>query len=106
MGTLFYGNARTPIEIEDRALSHLKFVILAKLRRNEGFGFSWAKGVEQGSGRSTVWMSPSIPLQFDFSDPARPALNRAWLEALTQQAATSGGLMLLDEPGDTTDEAV
>lgn len=106
MGTLFYGNARTPIEIEDRALAHLKFVILSKLRRNEGFGFSWSKGVDIGSGRSTVWISPSIPLQFDFTEASRPPLNRAWLEALTQQAATSGGLILVDEPTESDPDGV
>lgn len=98
MGTLYYGNARTPIEIEDRALAHLKFVILSKLRRNEGFGFSWAKGVDSGSGRSTVWVAPPIPLEFEFAESTRPLLNRAWLEALNQQASTSGGLVLVDEP--------
>lgn len=104
MGTLYYGNARTPIQIEDRALAHLKFVILSKLRRNEGFGFSWSKGIDVGSGRSTVWVAPSIPLQFDFDEPARPALNRAWLEALNRQAATSGGLTLVDEPAESETE--
>jgi hypothetical protein len=98
VGTLYYGNARTPIEIEDRALAHLKFVILSKLRRNEGFGFSWSKSVAAGSGRSTVWVAPPIPLEFDFSEPARPPLNRAWLESLNQQASTSGGLVLVEEP--------
>ena len=106
MGTLYYGNARTPIEIEDRALAHLKFVILSKLRRNEGFGFSWSKGVDVGSGRSTVWIAPSIPLQFDFDEPARPSLNRAWLELLTQQAATSGGLTVVDEPAEPGDDGL
>ncbi len=98
MGTLYYGDARTPIEIEDRALAHLKMVILAKLRRNEGFGFSWTKGLSEGSGRATVWLSPSIPLHFEFSGSRQPNLNRAWLEALTQQAATAGGLSVLEEP--------
>jgi len=98
MGTLYYGTARTPIEIEDRALAHLKFVMLSKLRRNEGFGFSWAKPSEAGSGRSTVWISPSVALQFDFAGAHRPPLNRAWLESLTLQAATSAGLTLLEEP--------
>lgn len=100
MGTLYYGSARTPIEIEDRALAHLKFVVLAKLRRNEGFGFSWAKAPEAGSGRSTVWISPSVPLQFEFAEGRRPLLNRAWLEVLTQQASTSAGLTLVEEPAE------
>lgn len=98
MGTLYYGNARTPIEIEDRALAHVKFVILAKLRRNEGFGFSWATPPSAGSGRSTIWISPSVPLQFEFGDNHQPLLNRDWLEVLNQQAATSGGLTVVDEP--------
>lgn len=98
MGTLYYGDSRTPIEIEDRALAHLKFVILAKLRRNEGFGFSWVKPVSEGSGRATVWLHPSIPLVFEFNGNRMPSLNRAWLEALTQQAATGGGLSIMEEP--------
>ena len=100
MGTLYYGNARTPIEIDDRALAHLKFVMLAKLRRNEGFGFSWATPPSAGSGRSTVWISPSVALQFEFAESRQPLLNRAWLESLTQQGSTSGGLTLVDEPDD------
>lgn len=54
MGTLYYGDSRVPIEIEDRALAHVKLVILAKLRRGEGFGFSWNYGADGGGGRSTV----------------------------------------------------
>lgn len=107
MGTLYYGDARVPIEVEDRALAHVKFVILAKLRRNEGFGFSWMKPLSEGSGRGTVWLHPSIPLHFEFSGSRSPNLNRAWLELLTQQAATSGGLTLVEEPANepgSTDE--
>lgn len=98
MGTLYYGDARIPIPIDDRALSHLRFVILTKLRRGESFGFSWTKSVAEGSGRSTVWIHPAVPLHFEFDGSRSASLNRHWLEALTQQAATSGGLMLVDEP--------
>ena len=98
MGTLYYGDARVAIPIDDRALSHLRFVILTKFRRNEGCGFSWAKTASDGSGRSTIWLHPSIPLQFEFDGGRNPSLNRAWLENLTQQAATSGGLILTEEP--------
>ena len=98
MGTLYYGDARVAIPIEDRALSHLRFVILAKFRRGESFGFSWATPPEETDGRSTVWLHPSIPLQFDFDDSRAPELNRLWLEALTQQAASNVGLVLSEEP--------
>jgi hypothetical protein len=103
---LLYGDSRTPIEIDDRALAHLRFVMLAKLRRGEGFGFSWSHGSAHGGGRSTVWMHPSIPLQFEFDGSRSPALNRAWLEVLTQVAATSGGLSLVDEPANIPAEPV
>jgi len=98
LGTLFYGDSRVPIPIDDRALSHLRFVILTKLRRGEAFGFTWTKSVAEGSGRSTVWMHPSVPLHFEFDGNRNASLNRHWLEALTQQAATSGGLTLIEEP--------
>lgn len=98
MGTLFYGDARVAIPVDDRALSHLRFVVLTKFRRGESFGFSWAKTPSEGSGRSTVWLHPSIPVQFEFEGSRSPSLNRLWLESLTQQAATSGGLTLTEEP--------
>ena len=93
------------ITIDDRALTHLRFVILTKFRRGESFGFSWAKSASEGSGRSTVWLHPSIPLQFEFDGSRSPSLNRQWLEDLTRQAATSGGLVVTEEPKqDATDD--
>jgi len=98
LGTLYYGDARVAIPIDDRSLTHLRFVILTKFRRGESFGFSWAKSAGEGSGRSTVWLHPSIPLQFEFEGSRSPSLNRQWLEELTRQAATSGGLVVTEEP--------
>lgn len=98
MGTLYYGDSRVAIPVDDRALAHLRFVILTKFRRGESFGFSWAKSPGEGSGRSTVWLHPSIPLQFEFEGSRSPSMNRRWLEDLTRQAATSGGLVVTEEP--------
>lgn len=98
MGTLYYGDSRLAVPIDDRALTHLRFVILAKFRRGESFGFSWVKTANEGSGRSTIWLHPSIPLQFEFEGSRPPSLNRQWLEELTRQAATSGGLVITEEP--------
>ena len=109
MGTLYYGDARVPISVDDRALAHLRFVVLTKFRRGEAFGFSWVKAATEGSGRSTVWLHPSVALQFEFEGSRSPSLNRLWLESLTQQASTTGGLTLTEEPrqeaGENADEA-
>ena len=95
MGTIYYGGSATPIHIEDRALAHLKVVIAAKLRRGESFNVSWHHADDEDPGRSTIWVSPSIPLRFVFDDPEPPELSRAWLEELANSANSSGGITLL-----------
>ena len=98
MGTLYYGDAATPIEIDDRALAHVKVVIATKLRRGESFTLSWTHGPDQEVGRSTVWLHPSIPLRFVFDEPEPALLSRSWIEALANSANSSGGLLLVEEP--------
>lgn len=95
MGTLFYGSQSTPIEISDRALAHLKAVIVAKLRRGEAFTLSFRH--EDGSGRSTIWLSSAIPLRFSFEEVQRPELNTQWLEELAESANLLGGITLVPE---------
>ncbi|MGG7463599.1 MULTISPECIES: hypothetical protein [unclassified Plantibacter] len=96
MGYLVYG-AGAEYEIEDRALAHLKVVIGSKLRRQEGFFMSWVNEPDQGSGRVSIWLSPSIPLQFRFFGSRAPELNRAWLEVLADTSHTPRGLQLIPE---------
>lgn len=98
VGTLYYGDVATPIEIEDRALAHVKVVIATKLRRGESFTLSWTHGPDQEVGRSTVWLHPSIPLRFVFDEPEPALLSRSWIEALATSANSSGGLMIVPEP--------
>ncbi|MDT0116943.1 hypothetical protein Q9R20_08055 [Microbacterium sp. PRF11] len=98
MGTLYYGDVATPIDIEDRALAHVKVVIATKLRRGESFTLSWTHGPDQEVGRSTVWLHPSIPLRFVFDEPEPALLSRSWIEALANSANSSGGLLLVPEP--------
>ncbi|MEE2815654.1 DUF7882 family protein [Microbacterium sp. nov. GSS16] len=97
MGMLFYGASPDPIEIEDRALAHLKVVIATKLRRNESFTLSWQHPHLNPTGRSTIWLHPSIPLRFVFDEPVTPQLSAEWIAALANSASTSGGLCLLPE---------
>ncbi|MFZ4894239.1 hypothetical protein ACL9RL_07300 [Plantibacter sp. Mn2098] len=96
MGYLIYG-AGAEYEIEDRALAHLKVVIGSKLRRQESFFLNWANEPDQGSGRLSLWLSPSIPLQFRFFGSRAPELNRAWLEVLSDTAHTPNGLQIVPE---------
>lgn len=96
MGSLYYG-ASAPIQIEDRALAHLKVVVATKLRRNESFTLTWKHPEGQSQGRSTVWLHPSIPLRFVFDQPDAPELSRRWIEDLAHSANSSGGILLVDE---------
>jgi hypothetical protein len=98
VGTLYYGDSRHPISIDDRSLAHVKIVIINKLRRNESFSFSWAHA--DRNGRSTIWLSPAIALHFEFEGGRAPALNRHWLEQLAQVASSTAGLVLSDEPSE------
>ena len=96
MGRLVYGNSELTVEIEDRALAHLQIVIVAKLRRNEGFLFTWTN--EPGDGRHGIWLHQAIPLHFDFDSADYAQINRQWLESLTVSASSAGGLRIVEEP--------
>jgi hypothetical protein len=98
VGTLIYGNTGLQVEFDDRVLAHLQIVIVAKLRRNEGFPFTWRDPAVIGDGRSTIWLHASIPLQFKFTVGDLPSVNRSWLEVLTMTSNTAAGLRIVEEP--------
>jgi len=81
VGTLYYGGSATPIDIEDRALAHLKVVIATKLRRNESFTLSWRHRDDEPQGRSTIWLQPSIPSRFVFDEPEPAELSEPGLQS-------------------------
>lgn len=93
MGSLFYGDDRDPIEIEDRLLAHVKVVMSTKLRRNESFTLSW-RHASGATGRSTIWVQPSIPLRFVFDSPDAETLDPALLTSLANSANSSGGMSI------------
>ena len=99
VGTIYYGGDASAIDIEDRALAHLKVVIATKLRRRESFFFSWRDTQKVGDGRSSIWLDPGIPLYFKYSGGRVPTINREWLAELTTSSNSSSGLVLTDEPG-------
>ena len=95
MGQLLYGATAASFTIDDRALAHLEKVILAKLRRNEGFALSIETPV---GGRTTLWLSAHAELRFVF-DKSRSEIDREWLERLVDAANSPSGLSL---PSDET----
>jgi hypothetical protein len=98
MGYLVYGPQLDAYAFDDRVLAHLRVVIVMKLRRQEPFTFSWT--LPPGGGRVSLWLAPSIPIEFRFAERREPALNRAWLDSLASVAAGPSGLVLLPEPDD------
>ena len=46
---------------------------VVKLRRGESFSFSWKYEAAHGAGRSSLWVHPAIPLQFEFFGGREPA---------------------------------
>lgn len=98
MGKLIYGPQGAEFEFDDRLLAHLRVVIVMKFRRRESFTFNWTLDSDSGGGRMSLWLDPSIPLQFRFFGGREPALNRAWVDALASVAASSAGLIPLPEP--------
>jgi hypothetical protein len=94
VGTLYYGDSGTPVEVEDRALAHLKIAITTKLRRGESFMLSWRHGPDQPRGRSSLWLHPAIPLRFVFEEVEAGELSREWIEALMRSANSGGGIQL------------
>jgi hypothetical protein len=105
MGSLIYGVAPA-IAISDRALRHLQVVIVAKLRRQESFQFSWdgepdVQGDESAphNGRhGSIWISQGSSLYFSFEAPLKEPLSREWIEQLTLAASSPGGLRVIPEP--------
>jgi len=97
VGTLTY-DSKLSGTFEDRLLAHLQVVIWAKVRRGESFAFTWDDQQRAGYGRSSIWISPNISLAFQYFGSRTPAVNRAWIEALTKSANSAGGLQVVPEP--------
>jgi hypothetical protein len=97
MGTLTYGTSFT-VDFDDRVLSHLQLVIGAKLRRGESFNFTWPNDRIAGSGRTSIWMHPSIPVLYRFSGSRQAVINRNWIDDLMLSANSSAGLQIVVEP--------
>ena len=94
MGKLFYGSDSHPAELPDRVLAHIKAVVASKLRRGESFTLSWQHPDDVPGGRSTLWINPSIPLRFVFTNPDGEVLDPEILKRLAASANSTAGLVV------------
>lgn len=98
MGFLYYGNDSYAVEIDDRTLAHLKIAVLTLLRTGRGIAFSFERPVEMGSGRETLWISPSTDVRFRFYGSRPPRINQEWVKQLLATADAPTGLRVVAEP--------
>ena len=97
MGKLVYAET-WEIPLDDRTLAHVQIVVGTKLRRQEGFFFSWDDGVEHGGGRGAIWIDQGVALRFRYDHDRMPQISREWLEQLTLSSNSPQGLTLTAEP--------
>lgn len=92
MAELIYGADDAAIHIPDHLMAHVKLLTATKLRRGESFLMTWRHA--DGSGRSSIWLQPSIPLRFVFDSAEEPAIDHALLASLAASASSNGGLVI------------
>ena len=87
------------VEFDDRVMAHVQIVLVQRFRSNEPVLLSWLDPLGQGDGRSSIWLTPNAIVHFKFEGSRSPAINRQWLDALAQAAASGAGLIVTDERG-------
>ena len=94
MGRFIYDSTLT-VTLDDLLLSHLQAVVGAKFRLQQSFYFSWGYPANTGESRTTIWLTPSISVQFHYRTARAPALDRDRISAFLAQANTPSGLVLV-----------
>ena len=98
MGYLYYGTNNHPVELDDRPLSHLKIALLTLLRAGKSVSFSFTRPTRAGSGRETLWISPSTEIRFLFAGTRPPTVNELWVWQIMETADSPTGMRMLPEP--------
>ena len=96
MGRFIYDTIANSVDLEDRTLAHLRIVFMNKLRRAEPFMFDVE--LNDGTGRRSFWIHPSIPMQIHFNGTRPPRINRIWIDELMRSASGPNGLSIMPEP--------
>ena len=97
MGTLIY-DSTDGYDFDDMVLAHLQSVITAKLRRKEAFLLTWMDRTSSPSGTlRSIWLTEHLSVQFVFSGPSLPRVNRDWVAVMARKANSNVGLRLEDD---------
>lgn len=96
VGELVYGSG-TSYELDDRTLAHIKVAVGAKLRRQESFYLSWVEPDGSDTGRVSLWIAPSIPLQIHFLGNTAASINATWIRALELSSVGDRGMVVVPE---------
>lgn len=88
---VFNGNE---YEFNDRVLAHLETAIVRKLLRREAFPLSWGEPTKHAT---TLWIAPSAPLVFQYSEPGVQDLNPVWVGVLEWSSGRPHGMRVLSE---------
>lgn len=94
MGRFIYDSDLT-VTLDDDVLAHLQAVIGAKFRLQQPFYLSWRHPAHTGESRTTIWLAPSIPVQFSYRSSQAPTLDRDRINSMLTQANSASGLLLL-----------
>lgn len=106
MGYLYYGTTSYRVEMDDRALAHLKIAILTLLRAGQSVAFSFVRPPEAGSGRETLWICPSTDIRFRFNGSRAPVINEPWVRRIMETAKSPAGLRLVSEVNSADEPAL
>lgn len=98
MGYLHIGQTGFVTAIDDRALAHLKVVVLSALRKDQRLSLTLSRGTAEGGGRETFWIHPGTDLRFSFLGGRPPRLNPSWLRIMVASCQADTGLYIMDEP--------
>ncbi|WP_136588147.1 MULTISPECIES: ATP-dependent DNA ligase [Actinomycetes] len=90
MGRLIY-QERTVVDIEDRLLSHLRIVVMNKLRRQESFMLNLP---HPEHGKLSIWFHPATPIVMQFYGSRPPQIDKHLIEEMMEQASGPDGLTL------------
>ena len=104
MGSLVYG-VSPAINMDDRMLRHVQYVITTKLRRGEPFSLHWDnepvadEAALREAAHGSVWLSSASQLYFSYDGRRRDVpLSKAWVEAMMQAAYSADGFTIPSEP--------